>query len=383
MEEDLKKKGLYYAEDIPSALAQFRDRVPHDLIAIDGDSIKGEDLEKNLIKLSNRILVIYEGADQKINELQQQRKIVVAQKDEIDKCKDVEEVYYKMWLLWMKKFFNFEELPPLYLLFAPEEWIKNWRDMANWSKYINVKDALNINEEGAIIDHHFLNFPKIEENYFDGDNILEPKESFYYEGWDKGSYLSFIINSPPNGYELLHKILEFIEMGLLRVIVLDERIAEKALLKRGIKGEPLWKTLNLQGIYIVSHLLKDGKEKEVSPNIRQKANTLEIKREKDNLIIKLNEAEIHNKFHCFIGHKTLLNNPDFYPYLGVKDDLKKWIDEMGKHIPFIILDSGRGEVDIPQNAKFLPYSYLEEVIIENTSKYKLTKTILRLTRSVK
>jgi hypothetical protein len=118
MKEDLKKKGLYYAEDIPSALAQFRDRVPHDLIVIDGNSINGENLEKNLIKLSNRILVIYEGAaqisDDKINELQKQRKIVVAKKDEIGDWNEVDELYNKLRFLWIAKFFNISNIK-LYL----------------------------------------------------------------------------------------------------------------------------------------------------------------------------------------------------------------------------------------------------------------------------
>jgi hypothetical protein len=401
MKEDLKKKGLYYAEDISSALAQFRDRVPHDLIVIDGNSIKGEDLEKNLIKLSNRILVIYESSaqisDDKINELQKQRKIVVAKKNEIGNWNEVDELYNKLRFLWIAKFFNISNSNiELYLCglggVPHEEKIKSdWKLSENNHNITDRNLTILIESKvpnGGIIDpaimiaHHNAYFSKINK-FIQDSNLCKTiiSKSFYYETWGKGSYLSFIFNSPPkNDIEYQQRILEFIEMGLLKIIILDERIAEKATEKNFTEDVRLWKMLNLQQVYVVTHLIKDGGKKAISPKIKEEANTLKITRVNDNLQIELNGKGINNKFHCFIGHKTLLNNPDFYPYLGVKDDLKKWIDEMGKHIPFIILDSGRGEVDIPQNAKFLPYSYIEEVIIENTSKYKLTQTILKLTR---
>ena len=409
MSKDLRKKGLYYSEDIKSALSQFRDRIPHDLIVIDGKIISAlkEDLKKNLIKLSNRILVIYEKDEEKkeIEELISLKKIVAAEKNEIGSCNGFDELYNKMRLLWIQKFFNvptitlclcnLKELAPKWRYYNKE---KEYKEKEEVKKIINNKIDIIINcsdsslsidltKEIIIIDHHYECFDKIEETFLDksATNFSELcLKHFYYEPWDKGSYLSFIFNSPPqNENEFIRRILEFVEMGLLKVIILDERIAEKATTEEIMKkGLFLWKMLNLQQVYVVTHLVKDGKEMPISPAIKEKGNSLEIKRENNNFIIMLNNKKVNNNFQCFIGHKTLVNNPEFRPYLGIESTLEEWIGEMERAIPIIILDSGRGEVDIPQNAKFLPYSYLEEMVIRNTNKYRLTNHILRLTRTV-
>jgi len=213
------------------------------------------------------------------------------------------------------------------------------------------------------------------------DLIAKKIPDAYYEFWDKGSYLTFIMNSPPQeNDERLEKLIDLVEMGLLRIIVIDERILEKCVEKRKkilADLEPyLWELLKLQKVFVISHI----NNCQVSENVKKKTNVLVFD---TNNGTSLNDCPINGNIDFIIIHKTILTNKEFTDSLGLKNnDISEWINNLESHIPFVILDSGRGEVDIPDKAKFLPYSFLEEVLVENVSKYKLTKCLLKLARAI-
>jgi hypothetical protein len=67
-----------------------------------------------------------------------------------------------------------------------------------------------------------------------------------------------------------------------------------------------------------------------------------------------------------------------------RDNVKGWIDGMKKTIPFIIVESDRGEgllVKRPRNARFAPFSSIEPWLRPGTlSKYHLLQTLFSSAR---
>lgn len=393
-DDDLKKKGLYYAKDLNSALNQFLNRLPHEIIVIDENSIidNMDILINNLTNISNRIVIACDNGEKFKEELNKNKEfgknMVFINKKDLSGFSKETDIYYKMRFLWLEKFFDIDQNNQIniFLYDLEKDLQEKWNFYANKLNKLSISIKINfntpnLNKNEIILDHHATFFRS------NTTNIVKKSEQkivdIFYEAWEKSTYLTFVFNSPPQSEEdFLERILEFTEMGLLRIIIIDERIAEKSIekeIKIRRKYLKLWQLLKLQQVYIISHLKNCSNEKAISNNINCKTNTLEIKVDK----ILINDEDISGKFHCLIVHKTILANPDFSEFFKIQNsNIEDWIESMKKHFPLVILDSGRGEVDIPKNAKFLPYSYLEDVLVENTSKYKLTKTILRLTRTI-
>ena len=394
----IKKSGLYYADSLLEGLKQFHNRLSHEIIVFDGTKLDAEALNilnNNIVKLSNRIIIINDKnahlseaeSEKLLNQLIQKRKVVALSKSEIEGTKTAFDLYLRLRALWVKKFFKIENDNKVNLcLYGLDNNLKNqWctlNSFRNIPNFINVSNSCNGLPENCsdiILDHHgeyarqYRNV--IEENI----KIQNDLPHVYYEFWDKGSYLTFIMNSPPQeNDERLEKLIDFVEMGLLRIIVIDERILEKCVEKRKkILGdlEPyLCQLLKLQKVFIIS----DINGCKVSENVKKTTNTLVFDKNKN---ISLNGCPISDNIDFIIIHKTILTNKEFTSSLGLNNsDISKWINEL--NIPFVVLDSGRGEVDIPDEVKFLPYSYLEEVLVENLSKYKLTKCLLKLARAI-
>jgi hypothetical protein len=396
-DEKLKKRGLYYADDLLGGLDQFHNRLSHEIIVFDGAKMKEKEkveaLNKNIIKLSNRIIIINdeetEGTQREslkpFKDLIDKRKVVSLSKSEIENCDTPYDLYLKLRALWVKKFFkikNNEEVK-LYLCGLDDTLRNGWKLPNSGGRpdfnFINVSFDSPQSCTGIIIDHH----GKYASNNVDKlrDLIAKKIPDAYYEFWDKGSYLTFIMNSPPQeNDERLEKLIDLVEMGLLRIIVIDERILEKCVEKRKkilADLEPyLWELLKLQKVFVISHI----NNCQVSENVKKKTNVLVFD---TNNGTSLNDCPINGNIDFIIIHKTILTNKEFTDSLGLKNnDISEWINNLESHIPFVILDSGRGEVDIPDKAKFLPYSFLEEVLVENVSKYKLTKCLLKLARAI-
>jgi len=370
----------------------------HEIIVIDGANLDAEalhTLNNNIVKLSNRIIIINDEnahlseaeSEKLLNQLIQKRKVVALSKSEIECTETAFDLYLRLRALWVKKFFKIENYNKVNLcLYGLDNNLRNqWCSLAslgNIADFVNVLCSYNGESKNCsdiILDHHGRYVQ--EHSGAINAEIKKKIPDVYYEFWDKGSYLTFIMNSPPQKEdERLEKLIDFVEMGLLRIIVIDERILEKCVEKRKkILGdlEPyLCQLLKLQKVFIIS----DINGCKVSENVKKTTNTLVFDKNKN---ISLNGCPISDNIDFIIIHKTILTNKEFTSSLGLNNkDISKWINDLESRIPFVVLDSGRGEVDIPDEVKFLPYSYLEEVLIENLSKYKLTKCLLKLARAI-
>jgi hypothetical protein len=199
--------------------------------------------------------------------------------------------------------------------------------------------------------------------------------------------------------------MELIEAGLLRVLIIDERIAERAheefvgdelKIKRllGATNNPTkWHFARAAKVYICTHF---GINKAPSPlhaAVEGKSPSLGVRFDyQEDLTIKNvtlgtisnvalgpvdEQASKHEeKIDMVIIHQGILD--------GLKDEvnLDAFLKALQQRIPFVIVDSGRGiPPTLSEKVKFLPFSVLQDYLLgQRIAKYRLTQVSMALTR---
>jgi len=182
------------------------------------------------------------------------------------------------------------------------------------------------------------------------------------------------------------------EAGLLRVLVIDERIAELAgrdpglsqtdnkklgqILGLGEDGAMAWHIAYAARVLVCTSLTWVG--------------ALETRRyaDKDLCQVTVDSNQITCK--CQVGSVSQSFSKDSIDvciiHQGILDDLKsttpeKALKHLGDLVPFVIVDSGRGiPPGLPQTQKFLPFSLLDDWIGQRTGKLVLSQLLMQLTR---
>ena len=86
----------------------------------------------------------------------------------------------------------------------------------------------------------------------------------------------------------------------------------------------------------------------------------------------------NDNYKAIIIHQTILDQR----FKSNKDAIQKFIYELKKYIPIVIITSGRGKPDkLPDNVYFLPFSSIEMLLLKNyPEKFLFTQLIHRLFR---
>jgi hypothetical protein len=191
-------------------------------------------------------------------------------------------------------------------------------------------------------------------------------EASYYTEALSGSQLYFLLLqnlADENDYERDKRILQLIENALLRVVIIDERVAQyysncnDAIKVRFDKG-------NFEiPLKIKVGDTPDGKY-ELVKNTDSSADYLPI------------DEIPSDTYDIFIIHQGILDK------IGPTDpsELKELIDTIKESVPFVIITSGRGQPEkIPNNAKFLPFSNIESFVLSDfPEKYLLTQMAMKI-----
>jgi len=183
--------------------------------------------------------------------------------------------------------------------------------------------------------------------------------------------------------------LELIEAGLLRVLVIDERVAEKAAIDEEMKVngyKSRWEMSKWAKIFICTHF---GVNKEPEPLHRA------VEGMEQSLKVSFCEQGIKVSYcGCDQGNHINLgeNSLDMVIiHQGVLDHEKEenpsfnqsgFLENLRRHIPFVIVDSGRGiPPTLDSKVKFLPFSILNDYILgQRIAKYRLAQVTMSLTR---
>ena len=231
---------------------------------------------------------------------------------------------------------------------------------------------------------------------------------------------------------------ELFEAGMLRILILDERIAERAVVpvprgERGIsysipillgKGHSsgrnpcMWHIAHAARTTIVTHLICgndnlidwSGKPDKKDCSFRMKAlhglsyssAFKRIDADKDTCptaVLDLRNGEFTVSIHRIDPRQPLLcedvlRASDFDVILihqGILDTIKETrhvdiLESLKKAVPWVVIESGRGMPPEVQkgNEKFLPFSAMDRCFGEKRiAKFMLTKRLMELTRSKK
>ena len=184
--------------------------------------------------------------------------------------------------------------------------------------------------------------------------------------------------------------LELAEAGSLNVVIIDERIFEETKNKKNICGVGINFALNwyLQNVIILNldkekeyFVLKGYKvepenfdkpltEKEIIFNLKSNPDT--------NAFTEFFPERFKKKIHFMIIHQNIIS-----PKIGGKKEFEKFISFLPDEFKpwYVVITSGRGhppENDMPRNTKFLDFSTLRSIIIDQPDKILLTKILTQL-----
>jgi hypothetical protein len=450
---DFKTKGIWIFTSIAELKRQFneasnrlgKDQKLYESIAsfqfalFHYDSIKNNetDLINILEKLPFRI-VIY-GCPQnnrgivelkgKLNELFISRRILVVS-EQVDFNQSCSKIMAQCWSVWLKRWLGKTNTSNVVVYLGQnskeeptKSWLKHAKSFALQSTNVNlfVYNQSEYDKNIALVksrslnvfyDRHLQGLKKYQINNKWEHNFLG-KDSYIFFDKKSSDFISLfspIFPSVSNDSWLFP--YQLAEAGLLRVLVIDERVAEAATKRvpttdqgKDIKEEvgaddsslpPFrWNLALAPKIFICTHLVLDGNTSILHPSVESSAFTrrLELILKTQNKSPDMNEVKSLelkiriksngkyyslNQIDLLIIHQGILERDE------IKDVIQqeKFLESLRKYIPFVIVDSGRG---IPPNlskaSKFLPFSLLQDFLMsDRIAKISLTQVAMSLTR---
>ena len=222
-----------------------------------------------------------------------------------------------------------------------KEFNKNFQ---NWRMIVHTKEGKYSNSGNDLIvyDYHGV---------WKGEDSIRP--SYFYEPCFKNQPAQIVLFNPPNNdWVRLRLALGLIEAAVANVAIIDERI---------------W--LNWQ-----------------NPDTVIESGALEKRRIfiPDENLENLDEQDLvkwldKNEIKILVIHQGILDK-----MFQTRDEIEKWIKKLKEKVPFIVVESDRGEgllPKLPRNARFAPFAAIEPWIsTTGPSKYQLVQTLLSAKR---
>jgi hypothetical protein len=280
-------------------------------------------------------------------------------------------------------------------------WARNWnnntRGLAVYASARDTQEPVDQNRPCVVWDRHARVLDRLTQHFHVGRDawILLDKMS--------EDFATIFLSRPPEQSQPWTLPLELMEAGLLRVVVVDERVAEQALQPivddshvQGTMQEIIrtvgpggddslcrsrWMAALLARIYIVTHVVKSGECRPLHPAVVEKK-LLVFDPSGSKGPVRLGSLfqgkGIAEKFDMLIVHHGVLEDlcgPD-------REKIRKFLNELGHKFPFIVIESGRGvPATLPGDVKFLPFSVVGRCLLgRRIAKYRLVRTVMGLTR---
>lgn len=254
-----------------------------------------------------------------------------------------------------------------------------------WDSDIN---ALAGKSNYYIYDRHFQIYR--ENKIKNGENPI-----LFHEAIEKNSSDFVHIFSPPK----IDTVYGMVEAAMLKVLIIDERVAERCFDRIMKNTNDVYNAENLYGgntrlhaakkagIFICTHIdTGNGAEKPIHKVVSDKESkiTVQLEGNKNGYLInsilkkdKENEVETEElNPNLIIIHQGIIED-----FLKVPN-IEKFLDKLRKFAPYIVINSGRGiPQGLPSTEKFIPFSLLEDWVMgDRISKYSMVKFLMRLNR---
>jgi hypothetical protein len=358
-------------------------------------------------------------------ELFNSRKIfAVPDKDLLDDSPSI--IFARCWNIWLKRWLGNEKKANVVVYLDQteiEEPTINWKDYSRSfnKKNTNImasifhrasrenKQSISGISHNIYFDRHTIGLKKIFPNFNDHTSLFLRNDS--YIPFDKKSSDFTSLFSPlfPSSLnDIWIYPYQLVEAGLLRILVIDERVTEAATkevpsvddIKQISKQigynyydiTPFrWNLALGAKVFICTHFVINlGKPIPIHHSVSSR---------RFGQYLHLN-LKIENKKLINIDIKGKTKSGEYLPlkdpidmliiHQGVleRDDIKSAIDKdtllesLRKYIPFVIVDSGRGiPPNIFKSTKFLPFSLLQNFMMsDRIAKFSLAQVAMSLTR---
>jgi hypothetical protein len=227
---------------------------------------------------------------------------------------------------------------------------------------------------------------------------------------DSPDFTPLFSGSFPSGDERWLFPYELAEAGLLRVLVVDERIAEssceiasdpngdaamekwgKMLQARGAPDEGVllrrWHIGWLANVFICTHFGFDNPAEPLHPSIARRAAaeplmpslSVEIGDRAAFRVSPFNSAapdDCAPVFDVVLIHQGVLDN-------WCRGDTRRCLDTLRRHVGAVVVESGRGmPLTLPAGERFLPFSVIQHFLLgRHVGKFGLTRSLMSLARS--
>lgn len=315
---------------------------------------------------------------------------------------DIESIEDKIWKLWIEGLLNKKGLDSAGLvLFFQQE--KNEEPTKSWIEKANVQDnnklKLTVMYKGEMkneIAGDFSSNLLVYDRHFGAYSSIPRDRIIFHEAYDKGSADFTMIFQPFISDKI---IFELIESALIKVVLVDERIAEFCHEEMNIENYAVEaygskKRIDVcfgAGILIITHMNINGITLPIHKNVEGKMpaiclrfdSKIEDKYYSDFAILHCKDMKCNtckgtkiDDLDVIVIHQGLIDNLIFR---GI--DSRMLINTIVRKIPHIFIDSGRGlPQNIEKNVKFIPYSFLESHVMgEKIAKHRLVNSLMTMT----
>lgn len=321
----------------------------------------------------------------------------------IAECASAENIINETWKHWIKFLMNKHKLDSFRLMVYLQQKkcndpTRQWRGLVKkcgeslpFCIDIAYDDGWKDNSTSAIKDLVYDRHAGIIRD-------IDWEKNRFYEAVDKGSSdFSNVFAKPAS----CTTACEFAEAGMLNVLIMDERIAERAhdvmavedalrdKLKKNKSPIRRIELAKIANISLCTHLSIDKIDKPLHEHVVKKKPCMKISvglgKKDDKLSINSFETfyggNRENVFYdIVIIHQGVLEGfiRDYIAPFNYDD----FLAVLREKIPYIVITSGRGiPHDVPDSAKFLPFSLLEDFVMKGgIAKYRLSRVIMELIR---
>lgn len=235
------------------------------------------------------------------------------------------------------------------------------KEFSPWNMIVWRRNRENLDLQGTIAayDYHKILYYPVS----DGGAGVKPDETYFYEPCFKNQPAQIVLFNPPQDpFIRLRVALGLVEAAVANVAIVDERIWGKR--DTTFMGEPkspkLIQSMKRRKIFIPDESVIDYENP---------------KNYKDRLVQWLTE----NNVKIFVIHQGILDK-----MFETRDEIEQWVETIKATIPFVIVESDRGEgllPKLPRNARFVPFSAIETWLTpDGASKFLLVQTLLSATK---
>jgi hypothetical protein len=340
---------------------------------------------------------------------------------------DADTVLKRMWELWLIKLKNRHgyQNPRLSIFFQQkkdeyqtETWINKFKELdQSKNKIFDASIIYKHGKRNSISPESEIGLEKETHFVFDrhggGHSLLRKQKCIYHQAFDKNSSDFVPIFSTPED-QIYWQVNHLIEASFLKVLVIDERVAEVAFnsvirpnpdgsIPKSKEAKIYGSTLKIDvakysGVYITTHLNLNNKgPKPVSSKMTGDENSgCCVSMSMSDNDCNISEFNVNwlddknsqcGKFDVVIIHQGVLE-ASFKNYINngkessFIENISGFVKSLRNHVPYIVIDSGRGiPANLPDTVKFLPFSLIENYLMKNSiAKLSLTKVLMSLTR---